>query len=120
VNLPYYIGYLRHYDWTAPWLSRGERAAMRAEGNWLRDHAVTAIRKHKRFMKRHDPARCFSDAYAADRRIANSWLKQLLTGYYGSPDTATGRAINFKYDRLDRATDAFTGRLAHRYFNDCR
>ena len=93
---------------------------MRKEGNVLRNRAVAVLRQHKRFMNRNAPARCFRDAYAADRRIANRWIAQLQTGYYGSPHTAAGRAINAKYDRLDRATDNFSYRLANRFFNDCR
>jgi len=93
---------------------------MRAEGNMLRDRALAVLQKHKRFMNRNAPSSCFRDAYAADRRIANRWIKQLKTGRYGSPGTASGRAINYEYDKLDRATDTFTSRLSRRYFKDCR
>ena len=120
VDLPHYSAYLRYYDWTAPQLTAAERKAVRAQGDLLRDRAVAVIRRHRKVMDRDDPARCFRDAYEADRRIAKRWIRQLETGVYGGTETAPGRAASETYDKLDQATADFIERRVTEFFDDCR
>jgi hypothetical protein len=100
-------------------MTKGERAVSRHEGNLVRDNLVAALRSHRDFMDANPPAACFRDAYAADRALLARWLRRLGTGVYGSEGSPEGRAVNYRYDALERATDSFFAKLED-YFRDCR
>jgi hypothetical protein len=108
-NLPEHVWYLRD----------AEKAALRRDAEEIRSSAVALIKAHLGFMSSHPPARCFRDAYVADRRLLQRWLTHLDTRGQRSADAPAGRRLDSRLDELDRATDAFIAELGG-YFRDCR
>ncbi len=80
--------------------------------------ATAALKAHIAFMKSHPAARCFRDAYAADRSIANGYLTW-LAGWkiLNGTESSDGRGQIMALDDLDGRADAF---LATDWYRDCR
>jgi hypothetical protein len=83
------------------------------------DAAVAAINRHLAFMKSHPAARCYGDAYAADRTLADKWLGVLSkwTVPYGA-GSGEQRAQNLTLDQESAASQTFLTKLPS-YFGDC-
>jgi hypothetical protein len=94
-----------------------EGGAIRAEVAPHRNAAMRAINRHLAFMRSHPAAPCFRDAYAADRRVATTWLERIRGGS-GSDQAGEGRAWNRRVNDIWRETDAFLQNLPT-YFQDC-
>ena len=91
--------------------STGDVAAFRAA-------AVRALKRHLAFMADDPASRCFADAYAADRKLADGWVTLLRSGSTPRGDTSAGRTAAAAYAVQIRKLNAF-GEAFSGYFADC-
>jgi hypothetical protein len=80
--------------------------------------ALKDIRTHLGFMSAHPPARCFADAYKADRSLAAKYESWLKNWYPGGWDTSAGRGLQQSLDAVNSQADSFFNHL-NGYFSDC-
>ena len=111
---------LAYFSCCTPGTTPDERNAAQEEALIYLDAAKGAINTHLAWMTNHAAATCFKDAYAADRTVANAWLKwfnswQLAGGQY----TPEGRAQIQTYNQVTAQNSAFLSAV-NGYFNDCR
>lgn len=84
-----------------------------------------AVRSHFAFMKSHPAARCFADAYTADRAVGNAYLtaaRNLAIVLNPKNDAAYYAALD-AWDKwiaiADKRSTSFLKKF-HGYFSDCR
>ena len=83
-----YVGRPRAREFTIPpGLSAEEAAARQEYAARFWKPAVKTLKSHLAYMSKHPRAfRCYSDAYAADKKLANLWLGVLQSGVYPGGD----------------------------------
>ncbi len=90
--------------------------ALRTNGAAIVRKSRTTIDRHLAFMRKHPPARCFSDAYAKDRVVAKRLLRGLDEWRPLPPETMRERSQ--RIGRLHMATLDHVKNL-NRYTRDC-
>ena len=113
------VSELYGYACDVPGKTEEEIAACIEEALLYRNPARSAIKRHLTWMDSHPAARCFRDAYSADRKLAAVWLDVLSGTVFGNELTGQGRAKIIEYDETLRRTQTFLNRLSG-YFDDCR
>ena len=121
-----YLGTLRSTLWSlaymdscGPGRTPAECAAGRAEGAVELAPAKTLLALHLSWMNKHPAARCFQDAYAADRAVASAY-GAWIAGWWPSGDyTPGGRAQLLDLENIDVKADTFFS-ITAAYFSDCR
>jgi hypothetical protein len=81
--------------------------------------AKRLLTDHLSWMKGHPAARCFLDAYAADRSVANAYLAWIANwGPMGGDLTGQGRAQITALQEVNSKADSFFSHMGG-YFSDC-
>lgn len=98
--------------------SPDENTALSNEADVLAKLARDSINGHLAFMRSHPAARCFRDAYAADRKLATAYLQYVQPG--GFPQSGpTLRMTERRLSDTEAQAQAFFSRFSS-YFADCR
>jgi hypothetical protein len=89
---------------------------LQEDGKAIVRKARSAVMKHLAFMRTHSPARCFKDAYAQDRAVANKLLSSLDEWRARPPATMRARS-----QRIGAAHAATLDHVKNvtRYTRDC-
>ena len=102
-----------------PGLSAEEAAARQEYAARFWKPAVKTLKSHLAYMSKHPARRCYSDAYAADKKLANLWLGVLQSGVYPGGDLSSEeRQATKAYNDAMAQTDSFLNKLGA-YLSDC-
>ena len=102
-----------------PGASEEECAAAKENGALISKSAYAILNPHVSFLDKNPAARCFQDAYKADRAVAMRYLGWLSAwGPWGGNETPMGQAQIYELRTIDTQLNAFLSKL-NSYFSDC-
>lgn len=102
-----------------PGLSPEEAAAREEAAALSWKPAVRVLKDHLAYMSSHAAHGCYSDAYSADRALANRWLTLLPAGVYPGTNTSEAREAAHDWDDALGRTNNFLSNIG-KLFADCR
>lgn len=120
VSIPKYAWLLAYWSGCVPGVTEEECAAARKDGGATVKAVRAVINSHLSYLKKHPAARCYQDAYAADRSLAARYLAWLSHwGPYGGEATPEGTAQLKARVAIDAKATAFLSGFSA-YFTNCR
>jgi hypothetical protein len=122
-----YLGTLRStllelasYGGCVPGATLEQCAADREVGSLELQPIKRLLQTHVSWMKAHPAAKCFRDAYAADRAVANGYFAWIADwGPWAGGLSNNGRVQIIRLQQYDAKADAFISKM-NAYFSDCR
>ena len=117
-TVPYNASELWGLACDVPGYTEQEISACNEAAQLNRGPVRSALKRHLAWMDSHPAARCFRDAYSADRKLAARWLDAFAGTINPSDITPAGRNKAVEYNEALWRTDGFLLKLP-RYFDDC-